>query len=277
MTGTAGSDTNALGEPRSWGHTDGFSLQDKVALVTGGNRGIGRAIALGFLAAGAAVVVTGRDESQNAAVENELGRRGLVFRADVRDESAMERVVAETCGRLGHLDVLVNNAGIGGLISVLDMSQADWREMLDTHLTGTFHTSKFAARWMIERGEGGSIINMGSMYSVFGPPKLMHYAAAKAGVLGLTRALAVELAPHRIRVNALLPGWIATDMTSAVRATDLGEVIRRKIPLGYFGTPDEVVGAALLLASAAGQYITGSEIAVDGGYHVADLPMGLLL
>lgn len=258
------------------GLLDGFSLDHKVALVTGGNRGIGRSIALGLAAVGAGVVVTGRDAARNDDVARELGSCGLVVRADVRVPEEMENVVAETCEQLGRLDVVVNNAGIGQLSSVLEMAQSDWHEMIDTHLTGTFHTCKFAARRMVEQGEGGSIINMGSMYSLFGPPRLMHYAAAKAGVLGLTRALAVELAPYRIRVNALLPGWIATDMTSAVRSSDIGEVIRRKIPLGAFGTPDEVVGAALLLACPAGRYITGSEIAVDGGYHVADLPMGVL-
>ncbi len=264
-------------ESRDWnGHVDAFSLEGKVALVTGGNRGIGRSIALGFMSAGARVAVTGRDKSANAAIGEELGSKGLVLVADVRDETAMELAISDISHRFGRLDILVNNAGIGKVTSVLEMSQVDWREMIDTHLTGTFHTSKLAARKMIDRGDGGSILNIGSMYSLFGPPKLMHYAAAKAGVLGLTRALAVELASYRIRVNALLPGWIDTDMTSAVRATTVGEVIRRKIPLGSFGTPDEVVGAALLLASRAGCYITGTEIAVDGGYHVADLPMGLI-
>jgi len=258
---------------RSWtGHVEAFSLKGRAALITGGNSGLGRTIAHGFTAAGADVVVTGRDTEKNERVPGELGEHGMVLSADVRDEEAMAGVVAATLERYGRLDILVNNAGLGGRASFLDMTEEAWRTMIDTHLTGSFLSSQAAVRAMIAGG-GGSIINMGSMYSLFGPPRGVHYATSKAGMLGLTRALAVELAPYGIRVNALLPGWIETDMTSLVRTTKMGKEIVAKIPLGSFGVPDELVGAALLLASDAGRYITGSEIAVDGGYHVADRAM----
>jgi 2-deoxy-D-gluconate 3-dehydrogenase len=229
-------------------------------------------MAHGFAAAGAHVVVTGRDAEKNERVAGELGELGMVLAADVRDEEAMVGVVAATVERYGSLDILVNNAGLGGRASFLDMTEESWRTMIDTHLTGSFLTSKAAVQAMISGG-GGSIINMGSMYSIFGPPRGVHYATAKSGMLGLTRALAVELAPYAIRVNAILPGWIDTEMTSLVRTTKMGEEIVAKIPLGRFGVPDDLVGAALLLASDAGRYITGSEIAVDGGYRVADRAM----
>jgi 2-deoxy-D-gluconate 3-dehydrogenase len=259
--------------PRIWSnHGEQFSLEGKVGLITGGNSGIGRAIALGFRAAGAAVVVTGRDELKNARMAEALGDDGFVVRADVRDEHAMEQVVTEASERLGRLDVVVNNAGIGGRAAFLEMSLDTWRAMLDTHLTGTFITSRLAALEMIRLGSGGSIINIGSMYSLFGPPASSHYATSKAGVLGLTRALAVELSQHDIRVNAILPGWIETDMTRTVPSGAV-DGIRDKIPLGSFGVPDDLVGAALLLASGAGGYLSGAEIAVDGGYHVADRPV----
>ena len=258
---------------RLWSnHGEQFSLEGKVAIITGGNGGIGRAIALGFRAAGAAVVVTGRDELKNTRMAGELGHSGLVVRADVRDEDAMAAVVAEASQRFGRLDVVVNNAGIGGRAAFLEMSLDTWRTMLDTHLTGMFITSRFAALEMIRLGGGGSIINIGSMYSLFGPPASSHYATSKAGVLGFTRALAVELSRHDIRVNAILPGWIHTDMTGSVPAIAV-DGIRDKIPLGSFGVPDDLVGTALLLASGAGGYLTGAEIAVDGGYRVADRPV----
>jgi 2-deoxy-D-gluconate 3-dehydrogenase len=170
------------------------------------------------------------------------------------------------------VDVLVNNAGIGGRSGFLDMSQDEWRQMLDTHLTGAFLATKFAAKAMIAGGRGGSVINIGSMYSLFGAPAGAHYTTAKTGLIGLTRALAVELAPHDIRVNAILPGWIETEMTRMVREGTLAAGVLPKIPLARFGVPDDLVGVAILLASPAGRYITGAEIAIDGGYHVADRP-----
>ena len=247
-----------------------FSLEGRVALVTGGNGGLGRAIALGLAGAGATVAVTGRDESRNRTVADELGDAAAVLPGDVRDEAAVVAAVTHVVERFGHLDVLVNNAGnyIGG--SVLDMTEAAWHAVLDTHLTGSFLCAKHAARAMVRQGAGGKIINVGSMYSLFGPPASVGYAAAKSGVMGLTRALAVELAAHDIQVNAVLPGWYETGLTRGAPATEWGERIRRKTPAGRWGDPEDLVGAVVFLASRASDFVTGTALPVDGGYAVAD-------
>ena len=190
-----------------------FRLDGKVALVTGGNGGLGQAIALGLRAAGAEVVVTGRDAAKNREAVEDHGA-GNVLEVDVRDEDSVAAGIAAVVERHGRLDVLVNNAGVGGSYSVLEMTLDEWRLLVDTSLTGSFLCAKHGARAMIEAGNGGAIINLGSMYSVFGPPRAVGYASAKAGILGLSRALAVELAPHGIRSNAILPGWIETAMTA---------------------------------------------------------------
>ncbi|HEY8490292.1 MAG TPA: SDR family oxidoreductase [Dehalococcoidia bacterium] len=247
-----------------------FSLAGRVALVTGGNGGIGRAVALGLREAGARVAVTGRNPEKNAAVAAELGDSALVFPLDVRDEEAVAGVVRSVVERLGRLDVLVNNAGVAQPGSVLTLPRSDWQAVIDTHLTGSFLCAKHAAAAMAARGEGGKIINVGSMYSLFGPPNLASYAAAKAGILGLTRALAVELARHRIQVNAILPGWHETEMTRRLPGTRLGEEIRRRTPAGRWGTPEDVVGAAIFLASPASDFVTGVCLPVDGGYSVSE-------
>lgn len=249
---------------------DLFSLAGRTALVTGGNGGLGRAIALGLRAAGARVAVTGRNPEKNRAVADELGDPGAVFSVDVRDEAAVEKSVAQVVEQLGRLDILVNNAGLFRGGSVLTLSQQDWDAVIGTHLTGAFLCAKHAATAMIARGEGGKIIQVGSAYSRFGPPDFADYAAAKTGVLGLTRALAVELAVHRIQVNAILPGWYETDLTRGLPTTPLGEQIRRRTPAGRWGDPADLVGTAVYLASPASDFVTGVHIAVDGGYAVSD-------
>jgi 2-dehydro-3-deoxy-D-gluconate 5-dehydrogenase len=253
-----------------------FRLDGRVALVTGGNGGLGQAIAHGFQAAGATVVVTGRDAAKNREAADALGV-GSVLALDVRDEDDVARAIAAVVERHERLDVLVNNAGVGGSYSVLDMSLDEWRLLVDTSLTGSFLCAKHGARAMIEAGNGGSIINLGSMYSVFGPPRAVGYASAKAGILGLSRALAVELAPHGIRSNAILPGWIETAMTKAPLEGEIGYEVRRKTPAGRFGRPSDLVGAALFLASDASGFVTGIELPVDGGYRVSERPRGVLL
>lgn len=250
-----------------------FSLEGRTALITGGNGGLGRAIALGFRAAGAQVAVTGRNPEKNEAIAKELDDRSAVFSLDVRDEAAVEQIVAGVEQRFGRLDILVNNAGLFRGGSVLNLSQADWNAVIGTHLTGAFLCSKYAARAMIARGEGapsGKIINIGSMYSIFGPPDFPDYAVAKTGLLGLTRALAVELAVHNIQVNTILGGWFETDLTQGMPATPLGQQIRRKTPAGRWGNPEDLVGTAVFLASSASDFVTGVQIPVDGGYSVAE-------
>ncbi|MDX6598036.1 MAG: 2-dehydro-3-deoxy-D-gluconate 5-dehydrogenase [Gaiellales bacterium] len=253
-----------------------FRLDGKVALVTGGNGGLGEAIARGLRSVGAEVVVTGRDAAKNRAAADEHGA-GNVLEVDVRDEASVEAGIAAVVARHGRLDVLVNNAGVGGSYSVLEMTLDEWRLLLDTSLTGSFLCAKHGARAMIDAGNGGAIINLGSMYSVFGPPRAVGYASAKAGILGLSRALAVELAPHGIRSNAILPGWIETAMTAKPLGGEIGYEVHRTTPAGRFGRPGDLVGAAIYLASDASAFVTGIELPVDGGYRVCERPRGVLL
>jgi NAD(P)-dependent dehydrogenase (short-subunit alcohol dehydrogenase family) len=249
---------------------DRFSLQGKVALVTGGNRGIGRAIALGLQAAGAEVAVTGRDAERNAAVGRELGDPSRAFLMDVRDEEAVQATVRKVVERWESLDILVNNAGIVHADPVLSLSRADWAAVLDTNLTGMFLCAKHAAAAMVDRGRGGKIINIASIYAIFGPPSFAAYGAAKAGVLGLSHALAVELGVHGIQVNTVLPGWTKTDMTEGMPTSPLGGEIRRRTPAGRWGEPEDMVGPVLFLASAASDFVSGAELVADGGYSVTE-------
>jgi 2-deoxy-D-gluconate 3-dehydrogenase len=247
-----------------------FSLEGKVALITGGNGGLGQAIARGFRDFGARIAVTGRDAEKNQRMRQELGGDGAVLELDVRDEHAVQEMVSRVEERFGRLDILVNAAGNARGGALAGLSLEDWKVVLDTHLTGSFLCSKHAARVMIAQGTGGKIINVGSIYSVLGPPQFSHYASAKTGLLGLTRALASELAPHDIQVNIILPGWFPTDMTGFGPVTPLHEEMRRRTPAGRWGDPSELVGAAVLFASRASSYITGAQLVVDGGLTVSD-------
>jgi 2-deoxy-D-gluconate 3-dehydrogenase len=247
-----------------------FSLQGKTALITGGNGGLGRAIALGLRDAGARVAVTGRTATKNAAVARELGSDHAVYKLDVRDEEAVRRTTAAVVKDFNRLDILVNNAGlvIGG--PVLEMSRADWDAVIETNLTGSFLCAKHAAKAMVAQGEGGKIINIGSIYSLYGTPEFAEYGSSKAGILGLTRALAIELALHNIQVNAILPGWYETEMTREEATSEIGDQIRRKTAAGRWGEPEELVGTAVFLASAASDFVTGAHIPVDGGYLITE-------
>ena len=247
-----------------------FSLAGKVALVTGGNGGLGRAIALGLQAAGARVAVTGRSADKNAAMAAELGDGGLVCSLDVRDEEAVAAAVAQVVATLGGLHILFNNAGNVSVERALDMPRERWDAVIETHLTGAFLCARHAGRVMAEQGQGGKIVNIGSMYSLYGPPNVLHYATAKSGMLGLTRGLAVELAAHNIQVNAILPGWIETDLNRERLRAALGDHVRRKTPARRLGLPADLVGAAVFLSAPASDFITGVALAVDGGYSVAD-------
>lgn len=247
-----------------------FSLTGRVALVTGGNGGIGLAIARGFRDAGASLAIAGRNPDKNAAVAEEFGADHGVYALDVRDEAAVERTVAQVVERFGRLDILVNNAGqfIGG--SVTGMKLDDWNAVIGTHLTGSMLCAKHAARAMVAGGHGGKIINIASMYSVFGAINGADYAAAKTGLLGLTRSHAAELGPENIQVNAILPGWILTDMTSDLPNTPRGDNIIRKTPAGRWGEGPDLAGTAVFLASSASDFVTGAAIPVDGGYGIAE-------
>jgi 2-deoxy-D-gluconate 3-dehydrogenase len=249
---------------------DLFSLKGRVALITGGNGGLGRVLALAFRQAGAQVVVTGRNLDKNQAVGQELDGPDSVLPLDVYDEPAVERAIGVVGQRFGQLDILINNAGQSRRGFVPELSKDDWEDILKVNLTGAFLCAKHAAKAMMAAGRGGKIINMGSMYSLFGPPNVASYATSKTGLLGLTRALAVELCQYNIQVNAILPGWYLTEMTGHLKNMPLADFVRRKTPAGRWGNPQDLVGVAILLASAASDFITGAAIPVDGGYSVAD-------
>lgn len=247
-----------------------FSLEGKTALVTGGNGGLGRGMALGLRSAGANVAVTGRNPEKNDAVGRELGVNGMTVSLDVRDEGAVREAVSDVVARFGSLDILVNNAGVALGGPVLNLTQEDWNVDLATNLTGSFLSAKHAGRAMVAAGNGGKMVNIGSSYSIYGTPAFVGYGASKAGVLGLTRGLAIELAPHDIQVNAILPGWYITDMTGGFDGSPRKEEIRRKTPAGRWGTPEDLVGAVVFLASAASDFVTGIGLPVDGGYLISE-------
>lgn len=252
--------------------TDEFCLRGKVALVTGGSRGLGRAIAQGLAGAGADVAVASRTrtEGEQAAAELvALGRRVLTLQVDLASFAETRRMCAEVKDQFGRLDILVNAAGNNIRKPVLDFTEQDWEELMAVQLKAAFFASQFAAKIMREEG-GGKIINIGSVTSVeFDNDNIVLYGIAKHGVVGLTRGLAKELAPYRINVNAIGPGWFRTKQTEAVFA-DQARVARlfSRIPLKRFGVPSDLAGAAVFLASSASDYVTGQMIFVDGGWLI---------
>jgi len=248
-------------------------LAGRVAVVTGGGRGLGRGVALALAGAGAAVAVLDRDEAPAAEVAATCGARGpaaLAIAVDVAVEEQVEAAFAEVARRLGTPWILVNAAGIGPAASVLDMTGEQWRHVRGINLDGTFHCARAAARAMVEAGEGGRIVNFGSQTGLKGAERLAHYVAAKAGVHGLGRAMARELAPHGITVNAVAPGPIETELLLSMPA-DWLDAKRAEIPLGRFGRVEEVVPAVMLLVSpVGGAYITGTVLNVSGGDVMMD-------
>lgn len=247
-----------------------FSLADKVGLVTGGSRGIGRAIAIGLAEAGADVAVASRTladlETVVAQIED-LGQEGLAVEVDVSRSSDVEALTGRVLEAFGRVEILVNSAGISPVYTGgLKISEADWRRILDVNLTGTFLVTRSVAATMVEAGQG-SIINLVSVGARVGLPRLTAYCASKAGVEAMTRVLALEWADHGVRVNAIGPAYVSTDMTAGLRAhPELGPAILDQTPLGRFATPDDVVGAAVYLASEAASYMTGQTLFVDGGW-----------
>jgi len=248
---------------------EGFRLDGRVALVTGGGRGIGQALATALAEAGAdvAVLARGHPGATLARVEA-LGRRALVVPADLStagpDEltAAVETVVAE----LGRLDVLVNNAGLIRRSDAVDHSPEDWAAVLRVQLDAVFHLCQAAGRVMLGQGHG-KIINIASMLSFQGGVRVPSYTAAKHAVVGVTRALANEWAGAGVNVNAIAPGYIATDQTAALRDDpDRDRAIRERIPAGRWGTPEDLMGAVVFLASDAARYVHGAVLAVDGGW-----------
>jgi 3-oxoacyl-[acyl-carrier protein] reductase len=238
---------------------DGFcSLEGRTALVTGGSRGIGRAIAAELAKAGAEVVIGYRSGAEEAeAVASEIG--GSAVQADVSDPEAAKRLVDEA----GEVDVLVNNAGVtrDGLLA--RMSDDDWRTVLDTNLGGTFNTCRAVTRGMMKR-RSGAIVNVSSIVGVHGNPGQTNYSASKAGIIGFTKALARELGSRGVRANVVAPGYISTRLTNEL-PEELQQAMLANTPLGRFGDPEDVAGAVRFLCSDAAAFVTGEVLLVDGG------------
>ncbi len=242
-------------------------LEGKIAVVTGASRGIGRAIALKLAKEGAAVIVNYRQSEEEAgAVRDEIVREGgsaQLYQCDVTDAEACTAMIRSVADQYGRLDILVNNAGITKDGLLMGMSEEDFDQVLDTNLKGTFHTMRPALRQMI-RQRDGRVINIASVAGITGNAGQANYAASKAGIIGLTKAAAREVASRDITVNAVAPGFIETDMTDAL-PDKVKEEARARIPLGVFGKPEQVAAAAAFLASEEAGYITGQVLVVDGG------------
>src|ERR1039457_6496163 len=247
-----------------------FDLSGKVAVVTGGNGGIGRGIALGLAEAGAAVAILARNEEKNRAVVDELANAGvpaIAIKLDVTRRDDLRPAMEEVERKLGPVSVLVNNAGIAIMGSVLNFRAEDWDRVIETNLNSCFFLSQIAAQSMVARKQG-KIINIASEYSLFGAQSIIPYGAAKGALVQVTKTMAIELAPHNIQVNAILPGWIETDMTVVAQSGPWFKEIIMRTPAGRFGKPEDTAGAAVFLASHASDFVTGSIVYVDGGYAI---------
>jgi 2-deoxy-D-gluconate 3-dehydrogenase len=247
-----------------------FDLRGKVAIVTGGNGGIGLGMARGLAQAGAHLVVAARNEEKSNAAVRELqalGTEAIALSVDVTDENSVGALVGETIARCGRLDILVNNAGINIRKPAHDLSLDEWHNVLDTNLTSAFLCSR-SAYPQLKRAGGGKIINVGSMLSIFGASFGPVYGASKGGVVQLTKSLAVAWARDNIQVNAVLPGWVDTELTRRARKeiAGLDERVLAGTPAGRWGDIDDFAGIAVFLASAASDFLTGAAIPLDGGY-----------
>jgi 2-dehydro-3-deoxy-D-gluconate 5-dehydrogenase len=247
-----------------------FDLAGRVALVTGGNGGIGLGMARGLAKAGAAIAIGGRNLEKSHAAAAELGTLGVktaVIEVDVTDEASCRQMVDGAVAQLGRLDILINNAGINIRKQPQDYTLAEWRQVIESNLTSAF-TCSHAAYPHMKAAAAGKIINIGSMMSIFGASFAPAYAASKGGIVQLSRALATAWAKDNIQVNAVLPGWIDTDLTKRARAevSGLNSMVLMRTPARRWGTPDDMSGIAVFLASPASDFVTGTAIPVDGGY-----------
>jgi NAD(P)-dependent dehydrogenase (short-subunit alcohol dehydrogenase family) len=248
------------------------SLAGHVAVVTGGNGGIGLGMAEALAAAGADVAIWGRNPEKNEEALTRLaahGTRVLALRCDVASEDQVVASMAETVSGLGKVDSMFANAGVGGFAPFVSMSLAEFRRVTSVNLDGAFVCLREAAAHMVERGEGGSLVAVSSVSAIDGAPGMEHYAASKAGLLAIVRGAAVELARHRIRCNALLPGWTDTDMIAPATANQrfVDNTVRRT-PVRRWGTPDDMGRAAVFLADPTNLFHTGDSMVVDGGYSI---------
>jgi 2-deoxy-D-gluconate 3-dehydrogenase len=249
-----------------------FDLSGKVAVVTGGNGGIGFGMARGLAEAGSAVVVAGRNAEKSARAVKELqalGAKAVAMEVDVADEASVTALVKGTAGELGRLDILVNNAGTNIRKAPQDLTLDEWHHVMDTNLTSAFLLSKAAYPHM-KRAGGGKIINIGSMMSIFGVRFSPAYAPSKGGIVQLTKVLATAWAIDNIQVNAVLPGWIDTELTRGARQQieGLHDSVLRRTPAGRWGVMEDMAGVAVFLAGPGSDFVTGTAIPVDGGYSI---------
>ena len=247
---------------------DLFDVQDQVALVTGASSGLGRQFALTLARAGAKVAIAARRQDRLAELAQEIQAfdgRAMPVPLDVTDAASVAECVRATETELGPISILVNNAGIVVGTPALDLTEAEWDGVIDTNLKGAWLMTQETARHMTRLGHGGSIINITSILGLTGVPRVASYCAAKAGLTNLTRALAGELARHDIRVNALAPGYIETDLNRDYLRGDAGRAMVDRVPMRRFGAPADLDGALMFLASDASAYMTGAVLVIDGG------------
>ena len=251
-----------------------FDVRGKVALVTGASSGLGESFARTLAAGGATVVAAARRADRLSALVTDIvkdGGKAMAITLDVADPASVRQAVDEIGRTAGAPDIVVNNAGIARTSPSLELSEEEWREVLNTNLDGVWRVTQACARAMVGAGKGGSIVNIASVLGLRVATSLLAYATAKAGVVQMTQALALEWARHGIRVNAIAPGYIETDMNRDFFRTEAGQATVKRVPQRRIGQPSDLDGAMLLLASDAGSYMTGSIVVVDGGHVVNSL------
>ena len=253
-----------------------FDLTGKAAVITGGNGGIGLGMAEGLAAAGADIAIWGRNADKNAAALERLkahGTRVEALEVDVADEQAVVDAMAESLSRLGRIDSCIANAGVGGGAPLIEQTTEQWRKVTAVNLDAVFWTFREASKHMVARAEsgdkGGSLLVTSSVSAIHGAPQNQAYAATKAGVLAMVRGTAVELARYGIRANAVLPGWIATDMTERLQNWDaFNEKAIGRVPMRRWGEGEDFAGIAVYVASDASRFHTGDSVVIDGGYSI---------
>jgi len=243
--------------------------KNKVAIVTGGGSGIGLAIAEKFVANNILTIIVGRDEKKLTAAKEKLGELCVTISNDLSDLTGIPALVAQIINQYGQVDILVNNAGINMKKEFTEVSDEDFQKIILTNVTAVFALSREVVKNMLEKG-GGSIINISSMASQYGIPKVIAYTASKSAVEGMTRAMAVELSPKGIRVNCIAPGFIATDMSAKALNSDAErkQKVMSRTPMGFLGDPADIANAALYLANGEANYVTGVVLPVDGGNSI---------
>ncbi len=249
-----------------------FDLTGRIAIVTGGNGGLGLAMARGLARAGASTALAARDEGKGQAAVKQLiasAPRMRFYAFEAASASSCRKLIETVVGDFGACDILINNAGMNRRKPPEQISEQDWREILDVNLSAALFCAQAAYPHMKASGRG-KILNIGSMYSLFGAPTGAAYAASKGGLVALTRSLACAWAPDNIQVNAILPGWIDTELTRRARqqVADLHDFVLSRTPAGRWGEPDDLAGAAVFLCSSASDFVTGAALPVDGGYSV---------